>query len=347
MLTAFTVQSAMNSPNARRGTTATETRAAKRRRKNTPQGKKASLDYRKPVLSPDEILERIRSKGLLIKDDEAVFRAIKSIGFFRLLIYMRNFQEQSDTGKRFRGGTSFEDVISLYEFDRKIRLLTLDAIERLEVALRASLSNALITETRDAHWYMKPEHYRCESDFKDRKDKIQKSAGPQYIDGSHGIALQHYYNTYKAPELPPIWLACEKLSLGALSNFLSSLSTKNRKHVLRHLWQGYPEDLLCSWFQSLTDLRNVCAHQDRVWNTSFTVNTPKTHKKHPKDFAGTRFYSRAAVIQLLLRPLGNHAFWKEGLQALLKEHPHVKPNTHLGFPDHWQERPLWKEDGPA
>lgn len=323
---------------------------SRRRRKHSAKPRAPARTYSKQALTTDQVLDRLKSKGLELEDEYAATLKLKSIGYYRLLIYMRHFQIQSDSNKRFKDGTRFQDLISLYDFDRKIRLLTLDAIEHLEVALRASLSNALTPKTPNAHWHLDPENYQ-DGKYDEIRQTIEKSVG-RPLDGKgkdkQGIALQHYHNTYKDPDLPPIWLTCEKLSFGALSRFFASLSTHNRKHVARYLWESvpegpqYPESLLRSWFQSLTDLRNVCAHQNRVWNTSFTTSPPETHKGFHEEFEQpASFYCRAAVIQLLLRPLGRHEFWKDGLQNLLKNYPHVCPRAHLGFPDKWSERPLW------
>lgn len=106
--------------------------------------------YRKTPRTAQETLHRLWNKGLLIDDRPAAERALSGLGYFRLLIYMRLFQLPSGS---FRARTRFLDFIDLYEFDRSLRALAMDATERVEVGLRASLSNPMSVQTGDAHWF--------------------------------------------------------------------------------------------------------------------------------------------------------------------------------------------------
>jgi hypothetical protein len=97
--------------------------------------------YTKPAKTPEDLLAHLEARGLRVKDRAAALSTLRSVGYYRLLIYMRALQSQPS--KAFAPGTSFENVVALYNFDRELRLLCLDAIERIEVALRASIVNSL------------------------------------------------------------------------------------------------------------------------------------------------------------------------------------------------------------
>lgn len=65
---------------------------------------------------------------------------LERVDYYRLLNYMRPLQVTDASGvRRFRAGTTMHDVVALYEFDRRLRLLCMDAVERIEVALRAAI----------------------------------------------------------------------------------------------------------------------------------------------------------------------------------------------------------------
>ncbi|TSD68613.1 Abi family protein [Janthinobacterium sp. KBS0711] len=264
--------------------------------------------------------------------------ALKTIGYFRLLIYMRHFQ--SNTAPRnFYPRSKFSSIVALYNFDREIRLLTLNAIEKLEVALRTAIINPL-AELHTPHWYLDMSHFDDEIKYHGVIGKIIQGAGKEGHT-KRGLAMIHYYDKYHSPVLPPIWLVCEKLSFGVLSRFFEALRIDRRRIVGRYIW-SYPEHLLVSWFHSLANLRNICAHQDRLWNNPITGFPPATHKTYSIDFTNpTSFYSRAVVIQLLMRELGLNGWWRDSLLALLASCAHVDPRKHLGFPGGWNTRPVW------
>lgn len=112
--------------------------------------------YGKVALSAEETLHRLWQRGLRIDDRPANLRMLRSIGHFRLLVYMRRFQ--NPTTKRFWPRTRFSDIVELYAFDRRLRSITMDAVERIEVALRAALSNPLAIDY-GSHWYVERDRF--------------------------------------------------------------------------------------------------------------------------------------------------------------------------------------------
>lgn len=102
-------------------------------------------------------LELLQSRGLYVEDTERATFYLKNIGYYRLSGYLKNFQKRDSN--EFFSETTFEKVLKLYVFDRKLRLLFLDAIERIEVSFRAIVSDTLCFETGDAHWFLRKENY--------------------------------------------------------------------------------------------------------------------------------------------------------------------------------------------
>ena len=113
--------------------------------------------------------------------------ALESIGYFRLLIYIRKYQS---TSGNFLPKTKFSDIVRLYDFDRTLKLLSTDAVERLEVKLRASLSNPL-SLAYGAHWHLDPSHF---SDIVKHHSALGKII--HAVDNKKSVALKHYYDTY-------------------------------------------------------------------------------------------------------------------------------------------------------
>jgi abortive infection bacteriophage resistance protein len=92
-------------------------------------------------------LKRLVSRGLVVNDPDTATRYLTHIGYYRLSGYTRPFQKDtSGQGTSdFKPGSTFEDVLDRYVFDRKLRLLVMDAVERIEVSTRAALSNVIAT----------------------------------------------------------------------------------------------------------------------------------------------------------------------------------------------------------
>ncbi|AOI86385.1 Abi family protein [Burkholderia cepacia] len=296
--------------------------------------------YGKVALSAEETLHRLWQRGLRIDDRPANLRMLRSIGHFRLLVYMRRFQ--NPTTRRFRPRTRFSDIVELYAFDRRLRSITMDAVERIEVALRAALSNPLAIDY-GSHWYVERDRFVDLRHYARVLDQIARECETR-----KGSALTHYYRTYASPDLPPIWLVCERLSLGALSRIFSALSMRDRKVAGRHAWPDIPDTVLTSWLQSLTDLRNACAHHARLWGMKLTVSPPakpagRTLARYaPEMTRPETFYARATMMKALLDPLGHGSEWREALRATLTGCEHVDAAAHLGFTTDWHSTPAWR-----
>lgn len=114
----------------------------KRIRKSCIKAQRPLIVYTKIAETVDQTVQRLIAKKLEIDDLTTAEKALKSIGYFRLLIYMRHFQDNAPS-REFVAAAKFSHILDLYSFDRSVRLLTLDAIERLEVALRAAIINPL------------------------------------------------------------------------------------------------------------------------------------------------------------------------------------------------------------
>ncbi|MBU9344055.1 Abi family protein [Burkholderia multivorans] len=297
--------------------------------------------YGKVALSAEETLHRLWQRGLRIDDRPTNLRVLRSIGHFRLLVYMRRFQNPAT--KQFWPRTRFSDIAELYAFDRRLRSITMDAVERIEVALRAALSNPLAIDY-GSHWYIERERFVDLRQYARVLDQIASECETR-----QAAALAHYYRTYARPDLPPIWLVCERLSLGALSRLFNALSIRDRKTAGRHMWPDIPDTVLTSWLQSLTDLRNACAHHARLWGMKLTVSPPaKPAARNLARYAAemTRpetFYARATMVKALLDPLGHGDEWRETLRTVLAGCEHVAPSTHLGFTTDWHLTPAWQQ----
>lgn len=283
--------------------------------------------YTKPARTPADLLAHLQGRGLAVPDPAAALEALTHVGYYRLLIYMRPLQDP--TTKAFRPGVAFADVLALYDFDRELRLLCLDAIERVEVALRAALNNE-VAVAHGPHFYL---DRRLFASFDTYQEFLRTASTAKYL------AVAHFRARYDEPPVAPIWAVTEAITFGALSRLYSGLRLDLRKLVARRF--GYDETVLVSWCRTLTTLRNMCAHHNRLWNATLVVDQPKQAKALAADLTPPdTLYARAVLLAALLRVVAPASDWRQRLAALLARYSGVNPAA-MGFPAGWEARPVW------
>ena len=291
--------------------------------------------FDKPPLSIEAQLQLLKNRGLIIENDEQAKFYLKHIGYYRLRGYFTPFYNAGDDNHGFVADSTFETILDHYTFDRELRLLVLDAIERLEVALKAAISDTMSINA-GAHWYLKEEHFQYGKRFAHIDYLI--TLKEDLTKHNKTLILKHYFENYQTPEFPPSWVLFQILSLGFVSRFYKNLKTEHRKSIAT----GFNLDhtLLESWFGSLTVTRNICAHHSRLYNLSFSTS-PTIAKEH-KDFLerSGKFYAQAVIIFALLGRITEQSDWALKLKTLLEKYPNV-PLAWMGFPEDWQKVPFW------
>lgn len=291
------------------------------------------IPYAKPALTPADLLAHLMARGLAIPHPVDALHALEYVGYYRLLIYMRPLQvEDAASGvRRFVAGTTFEDVFALYNFDRELRLLCLDAVERIEVALRSAIVSQVAVPA-GPHFYLDPTQF-------DRVDAFVDFYQTARREERH-LAAKHYRKHYNQPEHPPIWAMMEASTFGVLSRLFSGLALAHRKAIALRF--GYDETVLSSWFRSITLVRNLCAHHGRLWNAPMHVDQPLAATRMRAEQTPTdRLYARLVAIGALLEMIDPGSDWRQRLVALSARYPSV-PLAPMGIPAGWDTRPFWR-----
>lgn len=304
---------------------------------STTRATRVLRPYTKPALGPQALLSHLKAKGLCVAtpaDGVAALQVLERIDYYRLLSYMRPLQASDGAGVRtFLPGTTMADVAALYEFDRRLRLLCMDPAERVEVALRAAIvSEVAVPEGAD--FYTRRPYFISEGACRRFREAV--------LDEQHRHpVLRHYYETYSSPPMPPVWVAMEVVTFGALSQLYSNLARPYRVRIARKFQLN--EAVFGSWLRSVNGVRNLCAHHARLWNALLHVNKPMAGKEFAHEFtAGTdTFFDRAVVMALLLDRIAPGSGWKASLKCLFDANPRIDA-ARMGFPAGWRERALWQ-----
>lgn len=308
--------------------------------------------YNKPFKTVEEQIELLQSRGLEISDVNKAAETLKRIGYYRLSEYWHPMRvaETLPNGKisilpSFNGGAKFSDVVDLYIFDKRLMLLLLDAIERLEISLRVWCAHNLgeIDPYFHRNWKFLNKTFVSNT----HSEWLSKIDG--YARRSKNDLVYNFLQEFDHPV--PIWVSVECWDFGALSYFISGM----KEDDIARMAEDYSiprRELLVSWVRTISHARNICAHHSRIWN-KVLVDRPKPPRSGEIDLLDhmasdsmchNRLYAASAIIQYFMKSVHPQSTWHERLKTHFEtfpKNPYFNLNSS-GFPKGWQALDLWK-----
>jgi abortive infection bacteriophage resistance protein len=304
--------------------------------------------YSHPFLNYDELTRLLLSRGMR-GDYNTIKECLENVGYQRLQAYWG-----TNTQGQIRA--DFDSIWTQYCFDRQIRLLLIDAIERIEISVRNKLVH-YYCESYGAFGYLDINNFHKVqlSQWQKWQDKINDAAKKSSM-----LLVRDFFARYSDQHLP-LWIACELMDFGATVFFFSSVGAQIQKKVSRSLGLPSPT-ILVSWLRALNDVRNACAHHNRVWNRGW-VKQPAIPAKdaawystlNPNTLAWESSNSRTVAFNMaktggiltichyLLKQVASKSQWKTRFFGIIQEPRFINiPHAWMGFPDNWQNHPLWK-----
>lgn len=299
-------------------------------------------------------------------DPAAAEQVLQGLGYYRFSAYAYPFRallpqdHARETTVQYRtdvfeAETSFELVASLALFDRDLRMLCLDALEAIELALRVQV--AYVLGARDAFGHLNAsalEADACErrtsptepsnyEQWRSRYDRLQRDARSEDF-------ITHYVEKYNG-ELP-IWVAIEVLDFGSAVRLFTLLKQADQTAIARAM--GIPAGkLFARCLKVLNYLRNVSAHHSRLWNRSLTYQIPAlppsllpalAHLEGRTPAERKKVYSSLALVAYMTTRNHPELEWAARLRTLVETFPNnstVSPFRDMGFPAKWTEYEIW------
>ena len=298
------------------------------------------MKYTKPPLSIKDQIDLLSNRGMKIPDPQRAARYLSHISYFRLRGYWIPFETPDKVkNHHFKDGTTFDDVLNLYVFDRKFRLLMLEAIERVEISFRAHFANELGV-AYGSHFYLDAKYIKSTGLHKGLIESLESEMGR-----STELFIKHYKQTYDNPALPPIWASAEVMSFGQLSLWFKNLKKRQDRNLVAKAY-GIDESILGSFMHHLTFIRNITAHHGRLWNRRMTITMKLPRKPgtlsvmfSPED---SRYIGNTVImLGYFLKVISPGTTWPQRMQQLIVQSPGIQP-TAMGFQETWKDLPLWK-----
>lgn len=319
------------------------------------------MKYSKPHLTIEEQIERIRARGLAIADEDVAKRELLAIGYYRLSGFWYEWRQKGDDGIRlstFLPGHSFEEVLSLHSFDRRLRIMLMEAIERIEVAIRVHMAYVVGKRGAFAHITRDCLGDHCDKIIqKGQSDEPGESALATFtkrqrnlLNASSEGFKKHFIEKYDG-ELP-IWTAVEIWDFGMLREFSQMILLEDRIEITKLI--GIPTHLAFNnWMEAIGELRNVVAHHNRLYNRHVTkrIGTKRLweipeleHLRQCSEPTMWKVYPVVCVIRYLMSHLAPESDWSERSISLLLDFPQIEDCSldDYGFPDDWQGMKPWR-----
>ena len=303
------------------------------------------MNYTKPALSFEQQAQRLLDRGLIAPSKDELISQLKAVNYYRLSAYWYPFKTTDPISgqERFSQGTTFETIWRRYSFDRELRLLVMDVVERVEVAILRTRMVEQFTLQHGPFGYTDirnfspkfplPEYTRLLNDVDDA------------VNRSNEEFVGRFRGKYTSEPRLPLWMAVEVMSFGQLFTMFRNLN-RNEQQALSQQFGLYPP-VLVSWLHCLNFIRNACAHHSRLWNRELPIrpiipdirNRPEWHA--PYQFDNRKMFTVLTLLRYLLGSIHPQSDWQIRIEGIIREYPEV-PLHWMGFPKNWKDNSIWK-----
>lgn len=299
----------------------------------TNDGKQTSV---KPATTHEQQLSILKSRGLIIKDEYAALKILERTNYYRLRGYYIHLQKENSDD--FKDGVTFEQIVTLHDFDSELRILLLRLLLDIEVVARTRIAYTL------AHAWG-PMGYRNEDNYNGadhNKFNVLMARFDDDLGKSHERFIKTYNQKYQGQF--PIWVAVEVMSFGDLSKLYHLLPTAEKKKIA-DAYDGLDETLLTSWIQCCAVLRNLCAHNSRIYSRNIPIPIKIENKIQSRISVATngKFKAKPQTFfsyLLAIRRISNVKVWNsfcDDFKALLQKYCDVVEPIRLGMPYQWEQ----------
>ena len=274
---------------------------------------------------------------MIVSDRSALIRKLQAVGYYRLCAYWHPFKKPDGS---FAANTEFDTVWWRYRFDRQLRIVVMDALERVEVAIRAALVHELAMrggpfvhiDIRNFPRTKPEQHARFLGALRE---------GANY---SSEEFVKHFQANYDEFPNLPIWAVSEIMTFGSMFT-LFNMSERRVQNAVAPRFEVHGT-VLRSWLQTLNYIRNICAHHSRLWNRTLAIRPVIPDAKNDARWHGSRAVSNKrlfAVLTLLnqlLSAIAPESGWRGRLFDLFDGFPEI-PLKAMGIPEDWRGHDLW------
>ena len=248
----------------------------------------------KQYKTDEELLDYLENKNVIIKDRKFALEKLEKYTYYSIVnSYKYNFK---DSNNNYFHNVSFEEIYALYEFDKNLKLIMLKYALEVESFIKSLISNH-ISSIYGIKSYLNIDNLDSKANLIVRKrliDKINEDINHNY--GIH-LAITHYKDNYGF--VPPFVLT-KILTFGVISSYYGLLKQSDRQIIAKRF--KISDLLLKQILKCLTNIRNICAHNDRLfcYRDKYTLKFKEIDANYVTKDNLTNLYMMIRAMQIIL-----------------------------------------------
>ncbi len=294
--------------------------------------------YTKGYTNSQDLVKLLQQRGLSVSNPIKAEQYISSIGYYRLSAYMYPLLQIPKELHRYKDGASFDQVMTLYRFDKKLRLLMFNEIEKIEIAVRSAVVNIGCEITNNPFWITDDSNFISADRFLHTMEIINTE-----LQRSREDFILHFKKVY-SNVYPPAWILTEILPFGVITNIYANIRNHKIKKLIAQKF-GLQIAPFESWLTTITLMRNACCHHARVWNKQNTIRPMVPNKLTGEWITQStntlRVYFDLCIMKYLLNVISPQNDMTSKLKMLLSSYPTIDISA-MGFTNKWENEPLWR-----
>lgn len=276
------------------------------------------------IKKPTTLKEQVailRSRNLLIKDEDEAIEILSRVNYYRLSAYMLSYKDND----LFTEGISIKNIYDIYEFDKKFRHLIMELLETIEISFRTQIAYFI------SHKYGSLSYKNSKYFVNQRIHQEMLIQLTNETRRSNEVFVKHHRDKYEG--VFPIWVAFELTSFGLLSRIYSNFKNEIRAEIASTYYK-LPHTYIKSWLYSLSSFRNICAHYGRIYNKSLVIK-PMLQKSDVRK--GVKNDSPFAILFIVGKLIQDKSEWSSfvtSIEVLIEQYEVIDVNL-MGFPENW------------
>lgn len=310
---------------------------------------------RKVFTTIDEQIEILKSKGLIIDDEEKAKIALLRESYFFITGYRPLFLK-SNTDKRFVDGVTFSELYHFFLFDRALRNIFFKNILIVETNIKSIMSYQLSKQ-----YGIREKDYLKSSNFskdimKIRRvnDVLNKMKRQIRVNGKQNTATAHFINNYG---FVPLWVSVKVLSFGIIGEFFNILKIEDQISISN--FYKMDVETMSIYLSIISNYRNLCAHEEVLYSMRTQRMIPdcvchdrlniKRNDEGVFEYGKNDLYAFIIILKHMLSDDEFKEMMNEVDYELEHALGHIKSISRktildsMGFPSNWKEIIDFKE----
>ncbi len=258
----------------------------------------------KPFKTVEEQIEILKSRGLIIKNEERALSFLKNNNYYELINGYKDFfidKNKTEEEKKdvYRNDIAFEDIVSLYEFDFETRAIILKGILKIENIIKTKLAYYFSEKYNQEYNYLNIHNYndkiKSVKIIADISNIIKINMVSSKSEDMRNI-LEYYLEKHQNV---PLWVLIKKFTFGKLSKFYSALIEKIQFKICDDIEEFYLKEYnksisinnktLSQMLEFINIVRNICAHNEKLYNIRYKKIKNVSYSHIKRDCQGKLF----------------------------------------------------------